>query len=148
MSETIEYLERQRAAVIDKLRGVAPQLIVELEVWDRAIRDLSSASPIQSEKYLIHKSAINAIIDFLQETGKPATPGDIAKAVLDGGWLKGDPRRRANVYDSIRFHVKNHDAGKLKLFRVKEKITPEFLKKYNSREDDYLVGLRDWPDTK
>lgn len=141
---TLDFLLGKRAEVADKLRSIAPQLMGELDIWDGAIRDLQTTN--RSERYLRHKLAIGAIIEFLEEAQKPVSPNDIVAAVLDGGWLKSDPRRRLNVYDSLLFHVRNKNLGKLKLFDVGEKITTEFLKRWNPKEDTFPIGLRVWKD--
>jgi hypothetical protein len=48
-----------------------------------------------------HKSAVLAILAYLDEVGKPTQPNVIIEALIDGGWRRGDEKAETNLKQSI-----------------------------------------------
>lgn len=81
-------------------------------------------------KYVEHKSAIDAIVSYLWEIGKPASAEQIATAISAGGWRGGGTAARSKVLQSIGQLTRARFA-----LRAKIKVV------------NGLVGPADWDDT-
>ena len=87
-----------------------------------------SESPAASSKFARCKTAVDAILAYLTESGRPALPQEIATAISEGGWRGGGEAARIKVLQSIgqlRSGTKGATTGKVRF--VKD-----------------LVGLGEW----
>lgn len=133
MSETNtrKLFERQIEIIRARLRAIAPELMRELEAAELALQSLGLDR--NATEYAGYRRAIDAIETHLRRIGHTATGSVIAAALVQGGWLSSDTRAIHNVVDSIRYHLKHPETGKLKLFA-------------GSPEDprNAEVGLQEW----
>ena len=98
--------EGRRASEADKYRERARTLIQEISIAEKA---LQSIAPGSSQKYAHHKRAIEAILDFLDSTGRPATEAEIIKTLTEGGFRGGVAGTALVIQKSIRSYL--HGTG-------------------------------------
>jgi hypothetical protein len=123
---TREMLTDQRKVILERLRALQPELVCELESLDLALQNLGEKSPAIS--FSAYKNAIDAIVAYLSKIMRPEDPEAIAKVIVDGGWLEGNPYALKNLRGSIKYHLDNSE-------------TTKALKRFSSGR----VGLYSWP---
>lgn len=130
-TNTRKLFERQIEIIRAKLRVISPELMRELEAAELALNTLGPDR--NANEYAGFRRAIDAIQAYLKKVGHTATGSKIASSLIQGGWLSSDTRAIHNVVDSIRYHLKHPETGKLRLFA-------------GSAEDprNAEVGLQEW----
>jgi hypothetical protein len=79
-----EQLNKLVALATD--RRAAEALLTTIRALDESIY---SGRVTTTAKYAKHKSAIHAILDYLDEAGRPVPKEQIIKALCEGGWRGG-----------------------------------------------------------
>ncbi len=130
MPKSHDIFLSQRRRVLEQLRDREPDLVRELEVIDQAIAALDHKSSSDDATYTPYKSAIQAIVAYLEKRQRTDGPDDIVQAIVAGGWLKGHPNAMKNAKNSIIYHVQ------------RSTITKE-IKKFPSGR----IGLYSWPNS-
>jgi hypothetical protein len=100
-----EGLVRMRDEQLRKLAGMATdkreaeRLLQQVHLLEKAIEQ--SDPEVGGHKYARFKSAILAILAYLDEVGSPVPREQLIAALLDGGWRKGDDKAETNLKQSI-----------------------------------------------
>lgn len=136
-------LARQKDEILKALvagsadKGEAQRLVdllTQTEKMASALADKPSGKP-----YTACRKAIDAIMLYLEQRGRPATKEEIVGAVVGGGFLEGDQDADLSVGKSIMIHIRGTGttgkaAGKIKA-KGDVKIDPSAL-----------IGLYKWND--
>jgi hypothetical protein len=124
MSDTLDVrdtLIRLRDDQLRKLVDLARNRRAAEEILEKAYQYERAAAAL-APNYGKHKSAIIAILDFLENVGRPAGEEEIIRALADGGFRSGDADIvRTKVRQCIRGH---------KTMRIKE--------------ENGLIGRAEW----
>jgi len=111
MPTTREVLSLQRDSVLAKMRAREPQLTLELETLLRALRELPedpAASPAgPGLPYISVRHAIDAIVLHLEVEGRTIAKDELARGIVDRGWLRGNAFALRNAKGAIAFHLTN-----------------------------------------
>jgi hypothetical protein len=100
-----EGLVRMRDEQLRRLVGMATdkreaeRILAQVHLLEKAIEQSDPQS--DGHKYARFKSAILAILAYLDEVGSPVTREQLIVALLDGGWRKGDDKAETNLKQSI-----------------------------------------------
>jgi hypothetical protein len=100
-----EGLVRMRDEQLRKLVGMATdkkeaeRLLQQVHVLEKAIEQSDPEGG--GHKYARFKSAILAILAYLDEFGSPVPREQLIAALLEGGWRKGDDKAETNLKQSI-----------------------------------------------
>lgn len=121
-------MEGRRPAEMQAYRDRAEDLIRELALMEQAIR---SITPVPSTKYARHKRAIEAILEFLDATGRPCTEPEIISGLIEGGFRGAAPGTSLVIEKSIRSYL--HGTG---------------LKTGYIRKVGELIGRGEWEDAR
>lgn len=110
MNDTLEVrddLMRLRNEQLTKLvelsrdKKQAEAAVSKFHSYERA---MAAVAPMTSTKYGKHKSAIMAILDYLDEIDRPAKTEEIENALCEGGF-RGGGEARTNIRRSISSFV-------------------------------------------
>lgn len=88
----------RRLASLASNKREAEKIVQEIEVLDRALA--SYEAPIGS-KYGRFKSAITAILAFLDEVSHPVSQDDLIHALVEGGWQRGETDLKRSIASFI-----------------------------------------------
>jgi hypothetical protein len=94
-----ETLQRLHALARTADKRVADKLFDELQILDRAVN--STSSETESYRYARHKSAILAILAYLDDVGRPVSQRDLVDALLNGGWRRGNEKAETQLKQGI-----------------------------------------------
>jgi hypothetical protein len=75
------------------------RLFEQFQLLERAIA--GAADEASDYRYAKYKSAILAILAYLDDVGRPVTQRDLVDALLNGGWRRGDDKAETNLKQSI-----------------------------------------------
>lgn len=104
MPSTFQMFSDQRKVIIEKLRGLDPDLVRELESIDLALQKLGNDHSLAGA-YTAHKNAVDAVAAYLGQILRTEEMDTIAQAIVDGGWLKGNQHALKNARASLKYHV-------------------------------------------
>jgi len=105
----------------------AERILAQIRVLEQA---MSSYEPsVDGLKYTRFKSAILAILAYLDEIDKPVPQEQLISVLLNGGWRRGDDKAETNLKQSIASFTRG-------LGRKTKQI-----KMVNG-----LIGRGEWPD--
>lgn len=104
----------------------AEGIVSDFQKLERAIAALEPGNM----KYARHKSVVHAILDFLDEVGRPVPAEEIVSALASGGFRGGGEAIKANIRRSLSSFTEG--AAGTRLRQIKEV--------------NGLMGKRDWPD--
>jgi hypothetical protein len=107
-TDTYQLLIKKRDALLKRVKEVLPKEAVELEAVCRALEAGFEVSP-GAGKYTGTRKAIDAVCDFLEETGHAVKRMELAEALLDQGFALGEDDRKWLVIDAIRYHSEVKD---------------------------------------
>lgn len=107
-------------------KHAALEILANIRTLDQSIRDRGASGP-----YAKYKSAILAIVDYLDALGRAVPPEHIEEELAKGGFRGGTDEARSNIRRSISSFT-----GKGKLGRRTKQI----------KEVRGLVGLGKWAD--
>ena len=108
----------------------AERVRAEFDKADSALRQILPESKIGTNRYAHHDEAVDAIRDFLTEIGRPASPEEIIREVVRGGFRGGGDGVSHRIKRSISSFTKGTGrmSGKIK------------------QVGDY-IGLGEWDDS-
>lgn len=132
-TKTRQVLEDQAQLIRQRLRQANPDLMLQLESIELALKNLTPDR--DAMEYAGYRLGIDAIEAYLGKVQHTAPGGVIAQALVNGGWLAKDKRAKTNVLDSIRYHLKK-GTNRLKAFDGTA-MDPENAE----------IGLADWDDS-
>jgi hypothetical protein len=92
-----------RLAALASDKREAQHILQQIQVLDRALGSYHSS--LESLKYARFKSAITAILAYLDDTGRPVSQEQLIQALIDGGWRHGDEHAATNLKQSIASFV-------------------------------------------
>jgi hypothetical protein len=117
----------------DPYRHQAEEILKKILDIEQAQRDIA---PEPSNKYGRHKRAIEAILDYLAERGRPASEQEICVALLQGGFRGGDAGAEDDIAKSFRSFITG--TGR----KTVEKNPERGIKSLKG-----MVGIASWPDS-
>lgn len=115
MSNTRQVLLKQRNALLEKLRPLDPGTVGEIDALNLSLDGLI-ASPSDDTYARYGNSAIEGIRAYLEKMQFTRSEDAIVTALINGGWLRGNPTNADNIRASIKYHLKNTRLGQLKRF--------------------------------
>jgi hypothetical protein len=118
--------------IADPYRHRADEILKQVFDIEQAQRDIA---PGPSSTYAPFKRAIEAILEFLTDRGRPATEDQIVTALLNGGFRGGSEASSDDIKKSIRSYTSG--TGLKTVAKTPEK---------GIRKVGNLVGRADWPD--
>jgi hypothetical protein len=98
-------LEKMRDDQLRKLAALASnkkeaeRLLREIQVLDRALA--SYVTPDGAMKYGRFKSAIAAILAYLDDVGHPISQDELIAGLIDGGWQRGETDLKRSIASFI-----------------------------------------------
>jgi hypothetical protein len=116
-------------------RTRAQHLIEELAKVDRLIAEVA---PKQTFPYAKCEFAIDAVIGFLKDHGRPATDKEIIQGALAGGFKGMKPGAELRLRKSIDAHIKASKGKTQNPGPMGQKI----------KQVDGLIGLHEWDDSR
>ena len=130
-NSTKAVLRKERDRLMERLRSVDPGLARELQTIDMAMLNLDDGN---GNNYSGCRTGIEAIRLYLEQLGHTARGEDIADAIVAGGWRSKKRSPKANILDSVRYHMRS-------------KIT-KHIKRFSGPDDEHLaiIGLYEWDD--
>lgn len=129
-----EGLLRMRDEQLEKLVSLANdkrearRILDQIKTLEKAAENARPA--MGDHRFSRFKSAILAILAYLDEVGRPVTQDDLIEALLEGGWRRGDDKAETNLKQSIASFSRG-------LGRKTKQI----------KEINGLIGRGDWDDS-
>ncbi len=122
-----EQLRRERSRIIATLMEREPDLTQRLTEIDSALEHLPAG--LEENAYSEHRSALDAVIAYLQHAKRYSSSSEIIDTLIAGGYATSDPNRRANIRDTFFYHTTKS-------------------KRLVRRESDGFIGLPEWAENK
>lgn len=89
--------------LVDLARGAnrreADRIFEQFKLLERAIAGAADES--NDYRYSKYKSAILAILAYLDDVERPVSQRDLVDGLLNGGWRRGDDKAETNLKQSI-----------------------------------------------
>lgn len=134
-NNTRNLLEFKKKELEDYLLGREPESMGEYLVVCSALAGIEKSEVkhvIAAHEYAGHRNAIDAIQAYLENVKEFVDKEELTKAILEGGYAPNDERRKYNIIDSVRYHLKdrknkNGDITRARLI-----------------QRDGKIGLADW----
>ena len=95
-----ECLKRLVDLARAKSKAEADHLFEQIQILERAMA--GATDDVNDFRYSKYKSAILAILAYLDDAGKPVLQRDLVEGLLRGGWRRGDSKAaETNLKQSI-----------------------------------------------
>jgi hypothetical protein len=107
-----------------------------LEQLDEADKTIAFLAPKATSPYASCEKAIEAIMAYLKNLGRPAAEQKIIDGLIEAGWLGGKPGIGLRIHKSIDTH--------LKVSRGENRNPGDMVGKIRDRNG--LIGLFQWTD--